>query len=90
MGFECKTQCGFGSSPLLVELPTPTPPACGPSMKLHFGESSSVGSLHTGPENGVFTVGTFNQFEWRKGVILLFCVTVCTTMSMEKEKERIV
>ena len=29
---------------------------------------------------------SFNQFEQRKGVILLFCVTVCTTMSMEKRK----
>ena len=32
--------------------------ACGPSIKLHFGESSSADYLHTGPENGVFRVGT--------------------------------
>ena len=30
---------------------------------------------------------SFNQFESRKRVILLFCVTVCTTMSMEKRKK---
>ena len=30
---------------------------------------------------------SFNQFEQRKGVILLFCVTVWTTMSMEKRKK---
>ena len=30
---------------------------------------------------------SFNKFEWRKGVILLFCVTVCTAMSMEKRKK---
>ena len=58
MGFECKTQCGFGSSPLLVELPTPPPLAGVWSFnKAAFGESSSDDSLRTGPENGVFTVG---------------------------------
>ena len=30
---------------------------------------------------------SFNKFESRKGVVLLFCVTVCTTMSVEKRKK---
>ena len=30
---------------------------------------------------------SFNQFEQRKGVILLFCVTVCHAMSMERRKK---
>ena len=41
---------------MLVELLTPPPLACGPSIKLHFGESSSTDSLHAGPENRVFTM----------------------------------
>ena len=43
---------------MLVELLTSPPLACGPSIKMHFGESSSADSLHAGLENRFFTVWT--------------------------------